>query len=223
MKDEDSNERWATITSREAADTLTDPAKRRYLEPFIRRERTLTQAARDLGLAPTTLLYQVRRLQRLGLLRVVRREPRRGRASPVYRASAERFFVPFESTSAATIEELLFDFEVVTLKSIIRGFTRALSRRAERWGLGLGLAADGKLEFDVLPQHDKGWRSKARQATDDHPALLHDYLTVALTDADAKAVQRAMIALELDVRGRDAPEEGAYLLHLAIIPLDEHE
>ena len=71
---------------------LTNPDCTRLLKPFLFGERTIKEAAEALRLEPAALYYPVKRMCDLGLLKVARETPRRGRALKVYRASAERFF-----------------------------------------------------------------------------------------------------------------------------------
>lgn len=94
---------WRVIEDADAARALADPEEQRYLLPFIREELSLSEAARRLEVKPNALLYHIDKLLALGLLEVARVEPRRGRASKLYRASAERFFIPFSLTQADTV------------------------------------------------------------------------------------------------------------------------
>lgn len=50
------NETWLVIRDQEVAHTLIEPAKQRYLEPFMRGELTLQRAADALGVKPNTTL-----------------------------------------------------------------------------------------------------------------------------------------------------------------------
>ncbi|MBA2664529.1 MAG: helix-turn-helix transcriptional regulator, partial [Chloroflexi bacterium] len=88
------------ITDRRAAALLVDPDERRYFEPFLGRERTVTEAARELGVPPNGMRYRVRRMAKLGLLRIVREQPRAGRPMRVYRSVADRLFVPYVASPA---------------------------------------------------------------------------------------------------------------------------
>ena len=86
------------VTSLEAAKILTDTSQLRLLKAFFQAEVVLTELATQLGLNLPTLLYKVNKWLELGIIHVIREEPRRGRASKVYRAAAEAIFVPFELT-----------------------------------------------------------------------------------------------------------------------------
>ena len=100
-------EKVLVVTNAEAARLLTDTSQLRLLEPFFKREATLSEVAAETGVKLNTLLYRVNRFVELGLLTVVREEPRRGKPVKVYRASAEDFFVPFEVMASSSLEQLL--------------------------------------------------------------------------------------------------------------------
>lgn len=119
------------VRTEEQARLLSDPATVRFLEPFLGRERSASQAAEELGVAIDTLLYRVRKFLAAGLLRIVREEPRAGRPIKIYSTVAEGFYVPFELTGFADHEEhrreqLRMDEDV-----ILRAASRMLRQMGE--------------------------------------------------------------------------------------------
>ena len=74
-------------------------------------ECSASEAAKTLGIKLTAMLYQLERLQALGLLQVTRQQARRGRPVKLYRATADKFFVPFEVTRADSLTTLLAELE----------------------------------------------------------------------------------------------------------------
>jgi hypothetical protein len=86
---------------------LSDPESFRYFEPFIARDRTVKEAAEAVGCNLDTMLYRVRKFLNAGLLKVTRVEKRAGRPIKHYRSTSEAFFVPFEVTPYAELEERL--------------------------------------------------------------------------------------------------------------------
>lgn len=221
MKADISKERWRVISDPAAAEVLTDPARRRYLEPFLRAEHTLQTAADTLGVAPSTLAYQIDKLRALGLLALVRTEPRAGMTSKVYRAAATRFFVPFDSTSAATIEELLFGIEVETLRTLVRRTVEVRPAGEVRWGLGIALGDNGKIHTDLLPEGSEAHEDEAQLLSDGAPAVVNNYLTVGLAPRQAKLLQRMLVRLSRQVLDGEDSGEQLHLLHLALVPLDD--
>jgi DNA-binding Lrp family transcriptional regulator len=83
---------------------LSDPESFRYFSPFLARDFTVSQAAKELDCKVDTMLYRVKTLLEAGLLKVVGTETRRGRPIKVYRSSADAYFVPFAVTPFEDIE-----------------------------------------------------------------------------------------------------------------------
>ena len=146
------------------------------------------------------MLYEIKRLLKLNLLKVVRVEPRKGRASKVYRSSAPRFLVPFDVTSAATVEDLLFHLEAKVLRSFVKNFVRIRTQQSEGWVLGFALADTKKVEVEFLPENGSLRQKKGWQLAADAPAVTSSHLTVRLGKQDAKRLQRALEALARAVR-----------------------
>jgi DNA-binding Lrp family transcriptional regulator len=86
------------ITDPEAAGFLLDGEKQVWIEPFMRGERTVTEAAEAQGLPVEKMYQHLQSLVRVGLVQDVgtRPNPRGGRAMRLYRAAADSFFVPVE-------------------------------------------------------------------------------------------------------------------------------
>ena len=81
-----------------AAKLVADPRKRRYLEPFLGRERRLSEAARELDVSPQRLAYWIKRFLEVGLL---------VRTSRGYRSLASAYFVPFSASRAVDFKAWL--------------------------------------------------------------------------------------------------------------------
>lgn len=102
---------WLSIETEEAARALTEGTRWRYLEPFVAQEASVSAAAHALRVSPNSLLYHVKKFLDLGLLVVTREEKRAGRSVKYYRTKADMLFVPFNLTSAETVEALLLPLE----------------------------------------------------------------------------------------------------------------
>jgi len=98
---------WLEVANPVQARLLTDPTSRTLLEPFIGFEKSVTQAAGELGCSVQRLHYRVRQFQDAGLLEETRQEPRAGRPVRLYRAVADGFHIPFAFTPFADMEALI--------------------------------------------------------------------------------------------------------------------
>jgi DNA-binding transcriptional ArsR family regulator len=99
-----------TIESKKAAAALEHPRSRQIILDMVPGARSLQELADATGLSLSLLHYHVKRLQRFGLIRVVRKDKRAGRSVNRYRAVARRFLVPGDLAThgggAALLREL---------------------------------------------------------------------------------------------------------------------
>jgi hypothetical protein len=100
-----SAEAFYTLTDPEQARLLSNPASFRFFEPFVARERSVKAAATEVDCALDTMLYRVKTFVGAGLLRIARLEKRAGRPIKHYRSVHEAYFIPFEITPYAGLEE----------------------------------------------------------------------------------------------------------------------
>ena len=213
MEDTFLNEtRW--VTDPQAARILTDLGELRSLLPFFFKEITLTEAASALGLKLNTMHYRARRLIDLGLLEIAREEPRKGQAVKVYRATSSEYFVPFEATSAETVEKLFTQLRAKTGELFEQNVARSF---LEIEDIGLRVSAHGKklnVDFDTP---DGSFLARDTE-TPDLPALFTIDSIIRLEFSRAKELQRELEAL-LDKYNVEKQTGQDYLLILGLTPL----
>ncbi len=218
MKPEVLKKIWHVVEDADAARALTDPKAQRYLLPFIQEELSLGEAARRLGVKPNALLYHIDKLLTLGLLEVARVEPRRGRASKVYRASAERFFVPFSLTQADTVQSLSEETSVRSERLFQHDLIGAEMAFGDDWGVAIYLMEDGSLSIDLTTSREHPAEDTAFILGAAHPAVWSCWLEVSLGLEEAKALQRELVTLWERYRQRRDPDEPRYTLRLGLAP-----
>jgi hypothetical protein len=210
------------IRDREAADTLIDPKKYRYLTPFLRQERSLSEAAKAAGVASNLMHYQVQRLLRLDLLREVGVRQGRGRQSRLYKVSAQRFFIPLEYTSLETMQEVLYQLQEPLLREMINHRVRWVAKEYSDLGMGFELAENGSFDIYLRPASDCSWHDTTRLKADDFPAMFSRFMVRWPLEPDrAKLFQQKVIDLFECIAKEDSYHSGRYHLHLAIVPLLE--
>jgi DNA-binding MarR family transcriptional regulator len=198
----------------EAAELLSDPLKALYLYPFIGKERTASDVAREYNLTLGKVLYQIKRLVKLGLLRVTRLEPRDGSSVKYYRSTADAFYVPFEATNQASLEDLLNRWSLALQSLFVRSFVRALSDVGPQWGVRISRDINGRLSIMPAARADSDWDYFAPHS----PVLLEGWYTDLRLDlADAKAMQQELIALYLKYYGREGAQR--YIVRVALAPM----
>lgn len=82
------------IADREAAVLLARPASHRLLAALIDQDCTMSMLVARSGKSYSLVTHHLRRLLAVGLVEIVGTIPRAGRATRVYRAAAQRYFVP---------------------------------------------------------------------------------------------------------------------------------
>lgn len=210
---------WHVIEDADAARALTDSKQQRYLLPFIREELSLSEAARRLEVRPNTLLYHVNKLLALGLLEVAQVKQRRGRASKLYRASAERFFIPFSLTQADTVESFSIDNSVQFERRFQRDLIAAEIEVGDDWGVAIYVMADGSLSIDLTSSREHPTEDTAFILNDEHPAVWSSWLELNLSFKEAKTLQKELVDLWSRYKQRSNPDELSYTLRLGLAPV----
>lgn len=202
------------------ARALADPEVRRVLAPFMKRERTIKEAASELGLSLNAMLYRVRRLEKLSLLRVTHEEARKGRAIRHYQAVAKGFFIPYTASPFQMPDSwLVEDYHIRELR-----LAQGTMRSGLAWGEMRGQMTFGKRVFlredDILEADFAFSREQGADLLEiDAPAVVSYFVETELGEKDAKVLQRELFEL---VRRFERRGEGKrYLLRLGLAPIAE--
>lgn len=202
------------VSDEQVAGVLLDVHKRRWLRPFIGRECTVQDAALELGERPGTVFYNVQRLEELGLLRLVRTQPRRGRALKFYRAVADQFFVPFKVTAAESLRHWLEGQARVFEELFNQNIAQVIEQQyGSEVGLAIERQEDGELKVFLSPDGINSLNLVAPT----NPAAGGAWGTLYLDYASAKNLQREL--LELYQRYSAIGGGQPYLMRYALTPL----
>ena len=212
---------WHVINDADAARVLTDSKQQRYLLPFIREELSLSEAARRLAVKPNALLYHVNKLLALGLLEVAQIKRRRGRASKLYRASAERFFIPFSLTQADTVESFSVGSSVQFERRFQQDLIAAEIGVGDDWGVAIYVMADGSLSIDLTASREHPAEDTAFALNAKHPAVWSSWLELNLSFKEAKSLQKELVDLWSRYKQKRNPDELSYTLRLGLAPVKE--
>lgn len=204
---------WLTVDDPAQARLLSDVDSFRYFEPFIARERSVSQAAGEAGCAVDTMLYRVRKFLAAGLLTVARSERRAGRPIKHYRSTADAFFIPFAATPYASLEERLTSQMEPGNRRLVRSIAAVLresgleGRRIYRGGTGVvwnESAAD--IDTPLAPDDPN------------MPAAIQYGTELYLGFDEAKELQRRLYELFLSYRDREIGKGQKYLWQVALLP-----
>lgn len=198
--------RWATW--------LLDARTRRHLEPFFGAARSVGEAAAAQREKPNTVLRRVERYLAAGLLRVAGERSRRGRPIRLYRTVADAFFVPYEATTAESLEEALATREAWVEGTFKRAVVKARWEALGPWGTRIYRDDAGALQVQMAVRPDVD-----ASTLDAHePAVLSAWRDgVYLDFDDAKELQRALYELLERYLGRRGAQR--YVVHVGMAPL----
>ncbi len=211
-----------TITTEKAARALSDLDAVRRLEPFMKRERTLSEAAEELGVKLPSLLYHVGKFTELGLLEVVREQKRGGRAVKIYRATADAFFVPYPLTPSETLAQFLGHMVSSLERTFYHETARTLQTLGPDWGLKISCSPDEGMTYALAPQATEPEPKLIRKMLEpDAPALFLSDGTLELNFQTAKALQKDLADLTERYRRQEEPGAQEYGYRLGLTPLHD--
>lgn len=215
---------WLRIEDPRAARALSDAASLRFLEPFLARERSVAQAAEEIGASMSSVLYRVRQFLRLGLLEQTRVRPRKGRAIRSYRTVADGFFVPFQHTAVSSQESLAAHAFRQSRERLDRSVGRAWTQAfGEQHSLGIQIfrRPEGRFSQNIAPDpmQPAGARALGPLLEPDSPAVWDSWGAIRLRQEDAKALQQELASLLQRYREAPPGKGQVHLVHLAIAPL----
>jgi len=207
---------WFEVRDPVQARLLTDPNARNLLAPFIGAERSLTQAAQEVGCSLQRLAYRVQQFQDAGLLREVRQQRRSGRPVRFYRAVADGFHVPFEYTPFDDLEAMMARLYLPSDRQRNRVIARRAMRSAQVGRRIYRDAVSGELNNESDPGEDLLLRTRQEASPGNDVTL-----TVWLSDQEAQHFAQAFEDLyrRLEAARRPTGEGQAYLVRFGLLPL----
>ncbi len=220
-------EAFHTVTDPEQAQLLSNPASFRFLEPFVAHERSVTAAAAEVGCSSDTMLYRVRTLLTAGLLQVSCLEKRAGRPIKHYRSVHDAYFIPFEVTPFAEVEERLTAHFRERQALVVPGMARALRQMGRE-----GRRVYRRVDNDEVWQESAGEMERSFDLYDaeSHQRYMETYLgpvaetmddTLMLTNEEAKELLTGFYEVwRRFQKQQDDKQRHPYLLQFAIVPLE---
>jgi hypothetical protein len=205
-----------TVTNAKQAQLLSEPKSKEFFKPFLARERNVTQAAKELGCNLNTMLYRIKTLQGAKLIKVTRREKRKGREIKYYRSVHDAYFVPFKLTAYATLEERLEVQGEPIFSRLINAYAHAL-KQSERFGNYLFLGpTGGVITTDLVPELTP---SELPVVFSDFTAHLHKDEALKIAEGLRNLFRYGSNAYS-KTKPSD-PQTHKYLLMVALLPFNE--
>jgi hypothetical protein len=205
-----------TVKSAQQAQLLTEPRSKEFFKPFLARECSVSQAAKELNCNLNTMLYRVKTLQAAKLIKVTRKAKRKGREIKYYRSVHDAYFVPFKLTSYATLEERLEVQAEPIFSRLIHAYAHAL-KQSERFGNYLFLGpTGGVITTDLVPDLTP---SGLPVVYSDFTAHLHKDEALKVAD-DLRDLFNYGFHAYSKTKPSD-PQTHKYLLLVALLPVNE--
>ncbi len=201
------------VTDSRLGDLLSRPGTLQQLEPFLGRDSSISEAATRTGEKPNTVLSRVRRWVRTGLLVVTGQRRRAGRPISLYRTSADSYFIPFDTTSAETLEAGLAERDAWWERRLRRSVIRARQQQVGTWGTRVYRDARGRLQMQMAVSPERNWTNLDA----DSPAVLSAWRDSLYLDfEDAKRLQRELFELLLRYQQQEGSQR--YIIRLGLAP-----
>jgi hypothetical protein len=185
------------ITDAKVAAAFANDRQRNLVLQLVNREQSLQELAEVSKISLSLLHYHVSRLERLGLIGVVRYKARSGRPIKIFRSTARSFFVPADLMSRSPEEELYAEL-------------RACLDRSRRGGEG-----EGMLYF--VDEHASACMRKMRGREAAVPGA-EFWLRISLSNANAQSLAEDMKSLLARYQRCGTSPTRAYVVHCAIAP-----
>lgn len=214
------------ITDPEQARLLSSSESFRYFEPFLARDCTVSQAAKELHIKVDTMLYRVKTFVKAGLLNVVKTQSRRGRSVKVYHSSADVYYIPFEITPFEDVEEFFRksrkandDILIPRFAKIIRQIGREGRKiyrddNGEVWSSSAGSVNDTYFGFEDAEKLEGLLRQKRQMAENSSDILW-------LTEEEARDFVIELYKAWGKYKGGDKSKRKPYFFEFAFVPMDE--
>lgn len=209
------------VTDEQQARLLTDPRFQSTFRVFLAREATVSMASQETGSDMNAALYRVRTLAAAGLLEVVREEPRKGRPIKVYRSSHDAYFIPYQATPFASLEERLLAQMLPELRQRVAIQARRMQRDGRE---GQQFFRDESGETWLVGARDEG---SVPSLTEPGHVVATDFVTdLSLSEEQARELQGTLIGLlraypqgKREAKGSSGHRQ--YRLVAALLPLEE--
>ena len=201
-----------TLLDPKAIDLLFDDSTFACLEELLQAEWTAGALSRKVGLSIGSTVYRLQQLEAHQIIQVTREVKRAGRPIKHYRATSEAYYVPFEATSHATVEDLWWK----VLSPLYHHALTTLLRQArdqhiplEEGGILIQKDPLGGTEIKILPQ-----AIPSTQDIPDGPVRLLGWDTLSLSHTQAKAFKQELQALVKKYQQHSGEHEYAFFCGL---------
>lgn len=210
------------VATSDAANAILSEKGAEILHTFMPKGISLSEAAQKLDMKLNTLMYQVNRMSKLGILKISGEKKQNGKTVKLYQTVAEKFAVPFELTSATTSQELITQIAQVPLDSFMASIVASRREQSAEWVILIGYShvSDG-LTISLTPKQktveDYNNYSAKQSNNPNSPVALFNSTDFNLSFEDAKALEKEMKALVTKYRKKSSDGLQSYVAIVGLV------
>jgi hypothetical protein len=192
-----------------------------YIQAFLGQENSVKVAAELAEVKPSQMLYFVRVMHSLGILRINRTVKRRGRSIHYYQAVADEFYVPVQHTPFENLEDFFRAGSMVMLDQQVHSQAMVVMNNTlqESYGFWMGYAPGTEdLQFRLSRKADVGLESDRQTHNLPQLASLPMAFSCRRIRLSKEKAER-MRQLVMDLHSESEEAEGEYyFLRLVMTP-----
>jgi hypothetical protein len=207
------------ITDADQAAYLTKLENLIYLEPFLAQEMAVTDAALKANVKLHQMFYQVAKMQKIGLLQLVRSEQRAGKKVKLYRATGPGFFIPLMVTPFENLSAFFRASSTIMLEEQCDSQAKTLLKNRSERDYGFKLTTDGEdLNFNLSSIPDDIARKTEADASKmrlSEIPMVMGFGRLRISRQKAEALRTMLQALN---ETTEDPDGEFYLFRVAFVP-----
>jgi hypothetical protein len=209
------------VQNADVARVLTDSTQVRLLAPFFHADTTLSDAAKELNVKLTTLLYHVTKFIRLDILEVSKEEARKGKAVKYYRTTAKIFFVPFDRTPNLSLKHLITQLTQPNDEVFNREMAKMMQDVSAEWGVEIFSDSPRQRDINISFKGKDKPRKSMNSFDPDGPALTGLTGGLHLDFATAKAFEKDLRKLLECYHEKQNAKEQLYYYRIGLTPVQD--
>lgn len=211
------------VNDEKMASFLTKLDHLTYIQAFLGQESSVKAAAEQASVKPNQMLYYVRKMHSLGLLRITRTLSKRGKEIRYYRCIADEFFVPMQYTPFENLEGFFRAASNLMLDQQVYSQAKAVLKNnlQENYGFWMGYTPGTEdLHFRLSRKTDVGLESNGHLPTVPQLANLPVVMScnrIRLSREKAEWLRQQLLSLHAQSLSDEAEGE-YYILRMALAP-----
>lgn len=208
------------IQLQEAADFLTNPKKRLWLNPFFFQEVTQKDVAECFGITLGAVDHRIKKLLAMELIEVTREEVIDGHRTKFYRITSQEFLVPIEATSSVDLATYRKRIAIDKAEFISKGLAYGMHKQTEYWGFRIG-CVDKMGVYQTIVGKDFQGNYKSSKELPNYGKYFASDAGLSLSDTDAKELHDELRHLYNKYRKKSHESDDKqkfYFLDLSFVP-----